>query len=151
MPLLLSAAAPNAVNLSSLVGCCSPGFSCTATVYISFSKVHIKIIRDHVQTKQGHDCSLFIYFLRCYVISSLQWIPLSEFFCFLFPAQDFSLCLEMSLVFMVVLLILSELRGASFSFIHFLVVLLFKRTSQNHLILCNSCPPCSHEYFSKLF
>lgn len=72
---------------------------------------------------------LFIYFLRCYVISSLQWIPLSEFFCFLFPAQDFSLCLEMSLVFMVVLLILSELRGASFSFIHFLVVLLFKRTS----------------------
>lgn len=36
----------------------------------------------------------FFFFLRCYVISvissSLQWIPLSELFCFLFPAQNSS-------------------------------------------------------------
>lgn len=61
----------------------------------------------------------------CYVISvispSLQWIPLSEVCCFLFPAQYssplFGDAFNFHSGFGSLLLILSELRGASFSLI----------------------------------
>lgn len=67
----------------------------------------------------------YFFFLKCYVISvissSLQWIPLSELFCFLFPAQNSSSLFGEAFSFHgnfdFLLLILSELRGASFSLI----------------------------------
>lgn len=79
--------APEAATCSTVWRAAVPLALCMVTVYIHFlfTWVHIKITRNHVQTNQGHDCSVFVvYVLRCYVISvissSLQWIPLFDLF-----------------------------------------------------------------------
>lgn len=66
----------------------------TVCIHFLFTWAYIKITRDHVQTNQGRDCSVFVvYFLRCYVISVILLYNGSHyliFFCFSFPAHDSS-------------------------------------------------------------
>lgn len=119
----------------SSVGCCSQAFPAWPLFAVLFTRLHIGIIKDLVQTNQGPDCSELSVFLRCYAISgissSLQWIPLSGLRCSPFPAQNpsslFGDGLRFHSGFDSLLLILSELRCPSsslmFSCFFFLIAL----------------------------
>lgn len=62
MPLFALTASPKEVNLSTVWWVALPqAFSAQSLFAILFTRVHIRIMRDLVQTNEGHDCSVLFF------------------------------------------------------------------------------------------